>query len=98
VLAPSSHQEKNKMGIQFVLALVGIAANYLQGLKNKGASEVGTAIELADQATLAVLQENAKIKGVTVDWSDPAAVQGFVATLPAFTPIPDPGAGGGITQ
>lgn len=77
------------MGVQFVLALIGIAGNYLQQLHNKTAAGVGTAIELADQATLAVLQENAKIKGVTVDWADPAAVKNFVATLPAFTPIPD---------
>jgi hypothetical protein len=77
------------MGIQFVLALIGIAGNYLQQLHSKTAQSIGGAIELADQATLAVLQENAKIKGVTVDWADPAAAQQFVATLPAFTPIPD---------
>jgi hypothetical protein len=80
------------MGIQFVLALIGIAGNYLQQLHNKTAAGIGTAVELADQATLAVLQENAKIKGITIDWADPAAVQAFVATLPAFTPIPDGGA------
>lgn len=77
------------MGLQFVLGLIGIGANYLQQLHNKGAQTAGEAIALADQATIAVLQENAKIKGVTVDWADPAAVQEFVATLPTFTPIPD---------
>jgi len=77
------------MGLQFVLGLIGIAANYLQQLHNKTAQTVGEAIALADQATLAVLQENAKIKGVAIDWADPAAVQAFVSTLPTFTPIPD---------
>lgn len=77
------------MGIQFILALIGIAGNYLQQLHSKGAQTAGEAISLVDQATLAVLQENAKIKGVTVDWADPTAVQNFVATLPTFTPIPD---------
>jgi len=77
------------MGLQFILGLVGIAANYLQQVHNKSVQTAGEAIALADQATLAVLQENAKIKGVTVDWADPSAVMDFVATLPTFTPIPD---------
>jgi hypothetical protein len=78
------------MGLQFILALLGIAANYLQQLKNKPAAAVGNVIDMVDQATLAVLQENAKVKGLTIDWNDPVAVQSFIATLPAFTPIPSP--------
>lgn len=80
------------MGLQFIMALLGIGASYLEQLKNKSAQEAGNVIDLVDQATLAVLQENAKIKGQTIDWSDPDQVQTFVATLPAFTPIPDPAA------
>ena len=78
------------MELQFILGLVSIAANYLEGLKNKKAAAAGTVIDLVDQATLAVLQENAKIKGLTIEWNDPAAVASFVATLPTFTPIPSP--------
>jgi len=74
--------------LQFILALLSIGAKYLQGLKNKGAQTAGNVIDLVDQATLAVLQENAKVKGLTIDWADPDAVQAFIATLPAFTPIP----------
>jgi hypothetical protein len=80
------------MGLQFILALLGIGANYLEGLKNKTAQTAGEAIDLVDQATLAVLQENAKIKGLTIDWTDASAVQAFVASLPTFTPIADPAA------
>lgn len=78
------------MGIQFILALLGIGASYLEQLKNKSAVTAGNVIDLVDQATLAVLQENAKVKGLTIDWNDPAAVQTFIATLPTFTPIPAP--------
>jgi len=76
--------------MEFALAIAGILANYLKGLHNKTAQTVGTDIELADQATLAVLQENARIKGANVDWEDPLSVQAFIATLPTFTPIPEP--------
>lgn len=77
------------MELQFILALLGIGANYLEGLKNKKASEAGNVIDLVDQATLAVLQENAKVKGLTIDWNDPAAVASFVSTLPDFVPLAD---------
>jgi hypothetical protein len=76
------------MELQFILALLGIGASYLEGLKNKGAQEAGNVIDLVDRATLAVLQENAKIKGLTIDWNDPTAVHGFISTLPVFVPIP----------
>lgn len=78
------------MELQFILALLSIGANYLEGLKNKGAAAAGNVIDLVDQATLAVLKENAAVKGLTIDWADPDAVQAFIATLPAFTPIPAP--------
>jgi hypothetical protein len=78
------------MGLQFILALLGIGATYLEQLKNKSAVTAGNVIDLVDQATLAVLQENAKVKGLTIDWNDPVAVQSFIATLPAFIPIPAP--------
>lgn len=74
--------------LEFILALLSIGANYLESLKNKTAEQAGNVIDLVDQATLAVLQENAKIKGLTIDWSDAAAVQSFIGTLPAFVPIP----------
>ncbi len=76
--------------MQFVIALIGIASTYLQQLHNKTAQTVGADIALIDQATMAVLAENAKIKGLAIDWEDPAAVQDFIATLPTFTPIPEP--------
>lgn len=80
------------MPLQFILALLGIGAEYLKQLNNKPAQEAGNVIDLVDAATLAVLQENAKVKGLTIDWTDPAAVSQFVATLPAYVPIPDPAA------
>ena len=81
------------MELQFLVGLLGIAGSYLQSLRNKKAETIGADIALIDQATMAVLAENAKIKGLAIDWEDPAAVQGFIATLPTFTPIPEPGAG-----
>jgi hypothetical protein len=78
------------MELQFILALLDIGAEYLKNLKNKTAAETGNVIDLVDQATLAVLKANADIKGLTIDWSDPAAVQTFVGGLPEFTPIPEP--------
>jgi len=77
------------MELTFLLGLITIAANYLQTVtKNKTAQAVGAGIAAIDQATLQVLQENAAIKGVTINWADPAAVAAFVQTLPTFTPIP----------
>jgi hypothetical protein len=86
------------MGLQFILALLGIGASYLEQLKNKPAAVAGQVIDLVDQATLAVLQENAKVKGLTIDWNDPAAIAEFVATLPTFVPITDPSAQPPIVQ
>ena len=59
----------------------------------KTGADVGTDIQLADQIALAVLQKNAEIKGLTIDWKDPNAVLAFVQSLPPFTPIPAPPAG-----
>jgi hypothetical protein len=75
---------------QFILGLLAIAANYLKTVQNTTVQTVGGDIAAIDQATLAVLQQNAAIKGLTIDWSDSAAVAAFVNTLPTFTPIPEP--------
>ena len=79
------------MNFQFVIALLGIAGSFIQSItKNKTADAVGTDIAAIDQATLAVLQQNATIKGASVNWADPTSVSQFMATLPAFTPIAEP--------
>lgn len=76
--------------MNFLLAVLGIVSTYLQQLHNKTAQAIGSDIAIADQVTLAVLQQNAKIKGLAIDWADPAAVTDFVTSLPTFTPIPEP--------
>jgi hypothetical protein len=82
----------------FLLPVLSIVANYLQQLHNKTAAGIGNDIAIADAVTLAVLQQNAQIKGLTIDWSDPAAVQNFLATLPSPTLIPDPAAPAPVVQ
>lgn len=76
--------------LPFFITALGILSDYLKAAHNKTANTVGNDIAAVDQFTLAILQENARIKGAVIDWADPAAVQAFVATLPAFTPIPEP--------
>jgi hypothetical protein len=77
--------------LQFILALLGIAAGYVkQVTANKDANAAANEFLAIDQATMAVLQENARIKGVAVDWEDPSAVAAFVQTLPTFVPLPEP--------
>lgn len=78
------------MNFQFILALLAIAAEYLKNVSNKAVAKVGADIEAIDAATMAVLALNARIKGLSIDWKDPAAVQEFVASLPEFVPIPAP--------
>jgi threonine/homoserine/homoserine lactone efflux protein len=56
--------------------------------KNGAAS----AVAAADQVALAVLQESATLKGLTIDWTDPNAVLAYVQTLAPFVPIADPAA------
>ncbi len=73
-----------------VLALLNIAAGYLESIHNKTANTIGADVAAIDKATQAILQENARIKGATVDWSDPSQVAAFAQTLPTFTPIPEP--------
>lgn len=73
--------------MQLAIILAGLLADYLKSTKNKDAQNVGSEIEFADKVTLAILQENARIKGAVVDWNDPVAVQAFLVTLPAPTKI-----------
>jgi hypothetical protein len=79
------------LALEFILMLFGKASTLLQLFHSKAANTAGTIIDDIDQVTLAVLQENARIKGLAIDWADPAAVIAFVQTLPKFTPIPAPG-------
>jgi hypothetical protein len=68
------------------LATQGIGAILAAFNKNGAAA----AVAAADQVALAVLQQTATIKGLTIDWTNPAAVQAYIATLPTFVPIPAP--------
>lgn len=73
-------------------SLISAGAQILTAQKNKSASTVGTDIQLANQVVLGILQKNAEIAGLTIDWNDPAAVAAYVQSLGAFVPIPDPAA------
>jgi hypothetical protein len=75
-----------------VETLVSGASSILQAVKNKSAAEAGTILATTSQVVMAVLQQNAAISGITIDWTDPAAVGAYVLTLPQFVPIPDPAA------
>jgi hypothetical protein len=70
--------------------LIGGAAKILEAQKNKSAQAAGVDIELANQVALSVLQTVAEVKGLKIDWSDPAQVGSFIGTLPVFVPISDP--------
>ena len=50
------------------------------------------AVDAAGQLAMTILQQTATIKGLTIDWTDPAAVAAYIQTLPDFVPIPDPAA------
>ena len=76
--------------VALILELLQGAATLLQGQKNKTADQIGKDIQLVDQVVLAVLKRSAEVKGVTIDWTDPAAVAGYVGSLPEFVPISDP--------
>jgi hypothetical protein len=76
--------------IQLILVLLQGAATLLSGQTNKTAESVGADIQAVDQVVLAVLKKSAEVKGVTVDWNDPAAVAAYVQTLPEFVPISEP--------
>jgi len=78
--------------LMFGEALAQGIAQILAAQKNKTAAAVGADLALIDTVTTAILQKNAEIKGLVIDWTDPAAVAEYLKTLPAFVPIPDPGA------
>lgn len=75
--------------IELLQVLLSNAAS-IGALFGKTGQTVATDVEVADQVVIAVLQKNAEIKGLTIDWSDPTQVQAYVQTLPVFTPISDP--------
>jgi threonine/homoserine/homoserine lactone efflux protein len=76
---------------QLLELLIGLATNgitsILSAFHKTGAA---AAVNAADQVAMAVLQQTATIKGLTIDWSNPTAVQQYIASLPAFVPIPEP--------
>jgi threonine/homoserine/homoserine lactone efflux protein len=82
-----------------VTVLIPLLTSGIESLLNAfhqgGAAE---AVQAGEQVALAILQEAATIKGVSVNWSNPAAVQAYIATLPAFVPIPEPVPPTPITQ
>jgi threonine/homoserine/homoserine lactone efflux protein len=84
------------MGIELIIELAtqGLSAIFT-ALHKKGAAD---AVAATDQLAIALLQQTATIKGLTIDWTDPAAVLAYVQSLPTFVPIPDPGAKPPITQ
>lgn len=76
--------------VEFVLALVGGAAQLLEAQKSKAAQQVGVVAADVDAVTLAVLQAAAAAKGQAIDWTNPTAVADYVSSLPVFAPIPAP--------
>jgi hypothetical protein len=78
--------------VMFGETLVEGLAQILEGQKNKTAESIGQDLTLIDTVTTAILQKNAEIKGLTIDWTDPTAVLTYLQTLPTFVPIPDPNA------
>lgn len=76
-------------GLIALLQILLQNAASIGALFGKTGQTVATDVQVADQIALAVLQQNAAIKGQTIDWSDAAAVQAYVQTLPGFTPIPN---------
>jgi hypothetical protein len=58
-------------------------------LDDFGKTGDAAAVQAADQLALAILQQTAAIKGLTIDWTDSAAVLAYIQTLPTFTPIPE---------
>jgi threonine/homoserine/homoserine lactone efflux protein len=76
------------MGVELLIELAtqGISA-ILTAFHKKGAA---AAVDAANQVAVTILQQTATINGLTIDWSDPAAVLAYIQTLPTFVPIPDP--------
>lgn len=75
--------------ILLIETLLGGAGQILAAQKNKTAQAVGTDIQLANTVVLGILQKNAEIQGLTIDWKDPAAVANYVQSLAVFVPIPE---------
>jgi len=73
-----------------ITTLIGGASSLLQAEKNKSLATAGVDIELADEIAVAVLQATAQAKNAIVDWTNADAVAGYIKSLPAFTPIPEP--------
>jgi threonine/homoserine/homoserine lactone efflux protein len=48
------------------------------------------AVGAAEQIALAILQQTATIKGLTIDWTNPQQVLEYIQSLATFVPIPDP--------
>jgi hypothetical protein len=76
--------------IMLIEALIGGVGTIMQAQKNKTAAAVGTDIATANQVVMAILQKHAEIVGLTIDWTDPAAVGAYVTSLQDYVPIPDP--------
>lgn len=75
---------------ELIAVLLQGAATLVSTLKSKTASTAVADAEAADQIVLAILQTSATVKGLTIDWTDPTAVAGYIATLPQFVPLSDP--------
>lgn len=74
--------------IALLQVLLSNAAS-IGALFGKTGQTVANDVQVADLVALAVLQQNAAIKGLTIDWSNSEQVQAYVQSLPGFTPIPN---------
>lgn len=77
-----------------IQALVQGASTLLEAQQNKTAQTIGTDLAAANTVVLAILQKNAEVQGLTIDWTDPDQVGAYVASLAPFVPIPEPDAAG----
>lgn len=75
---------------ELVLALLSGASALLAAQKNKTAAGIGVVAADVDAVTLAILQAAAAAKGQKIDWTSAEEVAAYVASLPPFSPIPDP--------
>lgn len=71
-----------------VSLLLGFATQGIAAILNAfHKTNAAAAVDAADQVAIAVLQQTATIKGLVIDWADPAAVSAYVQTLPTFVPL-----------
>ena len=85
-------------GTMLVELLIGLATSGIQAILNafhKGGA--AAAVGASDTLALAILQQTATIKGLTIDWTDPTAVLAYIQTLPTFVPIAAPPTAGTTT-